>query len=188
MVDYNVLDAKASLLKSWVHQKQARTRSNRYQLENGTRPNFDDPPEVAPELNRDFDHNAPLHGLHNHNPWADDSNTDPDEGDINTVHFNSSGSPGSTNYSFTRTYTFGGRPAASTQRNFHSQLYQDAASRDLVNNFEGMLTSIMGPAARIGNGHFGGSININGRTTTFGSGTYNSTTSGPTPMPMGPPE
>lgn len=120
--------------------------------------------------------------MHNHNPWA----PDPDDGDIRTIHFNSGGNGGGTGFSFTRTYTFGGRPNDPQQRSINAQNAHDAASAEIMRNFETMFTGILGPATRMRGGTFGGQININGRTHTFGSGTYDNTASAT--MPMGPPE
>lgn len=154
------------------------TTSDCLQLENGRRPDTEDPPEVLPEPPRDYD---PLRGFYDHNPWA----PDPDDGDIRTVHFNSGGGGGGgTGFSFSRTYTFGGdRPDPSQQRSRDPDYYRSLAAQETMRNFESMFTGLLGPAARLGGGHFGGQININGRTTTFGSGSYNSnTTTGPMPM------
>lgn len=161
-------------------KRAARIVSNGQQLEPGRRPDVEDPPEVAPEPAGQYNHD-PLRDLHNHNPWA----PDPDDGDIRTIHFNSGGSGGG-GFSFTRTYTFGGRPDPLQQRTGSPQHYPDPAAADVMRNFESMFTGLLGPAARLGGG-FGGQININGRTTTFGSGSYNSNT-GSGPMPMGGPE
>lgn len=149
------------------------------QLESGRRPDVDDPPEVVPEPTTRYDpYPDSLRDIHNHNPWA----PDPDDGDIRTIHFNSGGNTGG-GFSFTRSYTFGGHPDTSQIRRGSPQNYHDAASAEIMRNFESMFTGLLAPAARLGGGHFGGQIHINGRTTTFGSGSYtNNTTGGPATM------
>jgi hypothetical protein len=125
---------------------------------------------------------VPLRSLHNHNPWAA---PDPDDGDIRSIHFG--GNPGGNGFSFTRTYTFNGSPRSPRQQQVaNPQNFHDTAQADIMRNFESMFTGILGPAARLRGGTFGGQININGRTTTFGSGTYD--TSFPAPMGMPGPE
>lgn len=125
----------------------------------------------------DFDDPYPLRSLHHHNPWAA---PDPEDGDIRSINFNSGGgNPSGSGFSFTRTYTFGGGPRSPPPRQQAGNPH-DMVHAEIMRNFEGMLGGILGPAARLRGGTFGGQININGRTTTFGSGTYD--TAFPAPM------
>lgn len=137
-----------------------------------------------------MDYDEPMRSLHNHNPWAA---PDPDDGDIRTIHFG--GNPGGgSGFSFTRTYTFGGGvggPRSPRQQPAYPQNPQnpqEAAINETMRNFESMFGSILGPAARLRGGTFGGQININGRTTTFGSGSYDTAFPAQGAMPGMPPE
>lgn len=119
-------------------------------LSPNARPTFDDPAEITSESPP----RSPFESLRDHNPW---NAPDPDEGDIRTIHFNSGGG-GQGSFSFSRTYTFGGPRG-------HGY---DPAADEVMRSFEQMVTGLLGGPAR--NRSFGGTININGRTTTFGSG------------------
>ncbi|KAK5950532.1 hypothetical protein OHC33_008475 [Knufia fluminis] len=151
-------------------------------LSPGGRPDVDDPPEVAPESHMDVDDDRPFPSLHDHNPWGSPA-PDPDEGDIRGIHFNTGGG-GHGTFSFTRTYTtgFGGprQPNWNTGAN-------DPVADDVMRNFQGMVNNILGGGGRVGGSGFGGTININGRTTHFGAGSRDAAFPGPT-GPAGPPE
>lgn len=132
------------------------TRTDHLQLEQG-----------EPETHSLRDHNPTspqqdhsIHPLRDHNPWA----PDPDEDDIDHVPFGGNNN----DFSYTRTYTFGG-PGQSFNTG------EDRAADEVMQNFQRMVTGLLGGR----NTHFGGQININGRTTTFGAGSRN--------MPFGQP-
>ncbi|KAJ9657163.1 hypothetical protein H2198_004521 [Neophaeococcomyces mojaviensis] len=135
-------------------------------LEPGSRPPID-PPEVAPESPTDIeDSRHPLHGLHDHNPWA----PDPDEGDIRTIHFNTGGG-GHGTLRFTGSYTtsFGGG------RSGRANMPNDPAADEVMRNFHQMFSSILGPGpidpSRT-RGGFGVTTNFPGRSTTFATGSH----------------
>ena len=105
-----------------------RPSANRSQLEAPQSP----PPETRspPPL-------PPNHPFHNHNPWEDDV-PDPDEDDVTTYQWNSRGGNGTFSFT-TRTFVSGGG-----RMNGHN-VDDDPAMRQLVQNFEGLLTHIVGP-------------------------------------------
>lgn len=145
----------------------------------GGRPDVDDPPEVTPEPSRYPEHDNPMRSLREHYPWRHDPRTDPnrgwedhpdpDEPDIRTIHFNTGGG-GNGSFTFSRTYTTG----FGNQRGAFNGQAGNPTTDTIMRDFEGMVNNILGGHGRMRAGNFGGThgmININGRTTTFGSGT-----------------
>ena len=153
--------------------------ANQVQLSSGSRPDADDPPEVAPESPTSIDDDRPFPFLRDHNPWRSPA-PDPDEGDIRRIHFNGGGGSHGTFQYYTRTYPTG------RQQNWDSGSGNDPAADDTMRNFHSMVNNILGGGGRMGPGNstFTGAININGRTTQFGSGTRDAGF----PGPAGPPE
>ena len=142
----------------------------------GGRTDVDDVPEPSPEPLRSPQSNPheDLRSLREHYPWRHDPDRnpawqdapDPDEGDIRTIHFNSGGG-GNSMFSFSRTYTTG------FQR---QQTYDggagDPAANAVMRDFEGLVNNLLGGHGGMRTGNFGGSMTINGHTTTFGAGTH----------------
>ena len=152
--------------------------SDTSQLEPGSRPPIDDPPEVLPDVPMELENpRHPLHDLHDHNPWA----PDPDEGDIRTIHFGTrGGGQGTVRFASSYTTTLGGG------NNGRGNMPVDPAAHEVMRNFNEMFSSILGgpmEPSRTRSG-FGGTININGRSTTFGAGSFEDQF----PRPMGAPE
>ena len=147
----------------------------------GARPNAEDPPEVSPDV---MDLDREMRPIREHNPW---DAPDPDEGDIRTIHFNTGGGGQGTSFSFSRTYTTGFGGPRQQQRSFNSG-GQDPAADDIMRSFESMVNNLLGGGGRPGmrSANFGGSVNINGRTTHFGAGSSDDDFPGPMPMGMGP--
>ncbi|KAK5086059.1 hypothetical protein LTR70_007501 [Exophiala xenobiotica] len=159
-------------------------------LSPGGRSDVDDPPEVAPDSPMSIDDDRPFPSLRDHNPWGSPA-PDPDEGDIRTIHFNTGGA-GHGTFQFSRTYTtgFGGprrqQQQQQQQQDWNTGMGNDPAADDIMRNFQGMVNNILGGGGRMaggGNSASGGTININGRTTHFGSGTRDAGF----PGPAGPP-
>jgi len=97
---------------------------------------------MADDNDHDHDHQhpPPLHGLHNHNPWANAA--DPEEQDINNFHFTRNG-PGS----FTFHGTFYRTIPPRTAGEHNTAAPPGAPAAPLVQNFTTMLQNILGGAA-----------------------------------------
>jgi len=137
------------------------------QLSPGSRPDVEDPPEIAPDSPMDIDDDRPLRSLQEHNPWGPPA-SDPDEADIRTIHFGTGGGGhGTFQFSTTHTTSFGGP----RQQSWNSGVDNGPAADEVMRSFQDMVNNILGGGARVGGSTFGGTINVNGRTTHFGSGT-----------------